>query len=189
MLGNLSSFAGFPAMLASLEMSWPMRRRDVPHQLLVLAACLCRLGISILLPAPSCTPSGNSSGTHREETSLRSLNQRLRTGRLAHARAGTRRWFSAGCALATHTRRMAISFAVRNDPSVFAATSLLTVAHVLLTCQRYAEKRRRILWCIPPGLENIADVSPMRFPDRKFVTRSNIVARHRKTQRFLLWSI
>ena len=26
----------------------------------------------------------------------------------------------------------------------------LTVAHVLLTCQRYAEKRRRILGCIPP---------------------------------------
>ena len=88
------------------------------------AACLCRLGISILLPAPSCTPSGNSSGTHKEETSLKSLNQRLRTGRLAHARAGTRRWFSAGCALATHTRRMAISFAVRNDPSVCVATSL-----------------------------------------------------------------
>ena len=26
----------------------------------------------------------------------------------------------------------------------------LTVAHVLLRCQRYAEKRRRILGCIPP---------------------------------------
>ena len=26
----------------------------------------------------------------------------------------------------------------------------LTVAHVLLTCQRYAEERRRILGCIPP---------------------------------------
>ena len=125
MLGNLSSFAGFPAMLASLEMSWPMRRRDVPHQLLVLAACLCRLGISILLPASFVHSQWQQLWDAQGRNKLKELKPALAdTGRLAHARAGTRRWFSAGCTLATHTRRMAISFAVRNDPSVCVATSL-----------------------------------------------------------------